>query len=230
MKTCIKCNLEKDDNLYYTKSNICKECKKLYQSNYTINNKEKIDKYRIDNKDVLSEKNIKYQKDRRENNSDEIVEYRKKYRLDNKEHLLKKESEYREINREKIRRIDKIYREANREKLYEIRKNKINNNPLLKSKERIRILIANSITKMGYTKKSRTHEILGCSFEFFKEYIDLQFKDDMSWDNHGEWHLDHKIPISYSESEQDLIDLNHYSNFQPLWAMDNLSKGNKWCD
>ena len=50
----------------------------------------------------------------------------------------------------------------------------------------------------------------------------------MSWDNHGEWHLDHKTPISWNETEEDLIKLNHYSNFQPLWAFDNLSKGNRY--
>lgn len=67
----------------------------------------------------------------------------------------------RERRREKIRISDKKYRTENRVKLREKRKEKINSSPLLKSKERIRILIANSITKMGYTKKSRTYEILG---------------------------------------------------------------------
>lgn len=83
---------------------------------------------------------------------------------------------------------------------------------------------------MGYSKKSKTQEILGCSFEFFKEYIESMFVEGMTWYNHGEWHLDHKIPISWSETEEDLIKLNHYTNFQPLWSHDNLSKGNRWSD
>jgi hypothetical protein len=80
---------------------------------------------------------------------------------------------------------------------------------------------------MGYTKKSRTYEILGCSFEEFKNYIDNQLSVGMSWDNHGEWHLDHKIPISFGKTEEEVIKLNHYTNFQPLWAYENLLKSNK---
>ena len=83
---------------------------------------------------------------------------------------------------------------------------------------------------MGYTKISRTHEILDCSFEFFKKYIEDQFIEGMTWENHGDWHLDHKIPISWSKTEADVIKLNHFSNFQPLWACDNIYKSNKWCD
>ncbi len=51
----------------------------------------------------------------------------------------------------------------------------------------------------------------------------------MTWENHGEWHIDHIIPISWGKTESEVIELNHYTNFQPLWAKDNLSKGNRWC-
>lgn len=50
----------------------------------------------------------------------------------------------------------------------------------------------------------------------------------MSWENHVKWHLDHIIPISYANSEEEIIKLNHFTNLQPLWATDNLSKGNRW--
>jgi hypothetical protein len=50
----------------------------------------------------------------------------------------------------------------------------------------------------------------------------------MSWENQGKWHLDHKTPISWSETEEEVVKLNHYTNFQPLWAEDNLSKGNRY--
>ena len=48
----------------------------------------------------------------------------------------------------------------------------------------------------------------------------------MSWSNHGKWHLDHIIPISSARTKEEAIKLNHYSNFQPLWAIDNLVKHN----
>jgi hypothetical protein len=49
----------------------------------------------------------------------------------------------------------------------------------------------------------------------------------MTLENHGEWHLDHIIPISSAETEEDIMLLNHYTNFQPLWWYDNLKKGAK---
>jgi len=54
------------------------------------------------------------------------------------------------------------------------------------------------------------------------------FIDEMSWENYGDWHLDHIIPSSWAENEEEIIKLNHYKNFQPLWAKDNLTKGNRW--
>ena len=50
----------------------------------------------------------------------------------------------------------------------------------------------------------------------------------MNWVNYGEWHIDHIIPISYAKSELEIYELNHYSNLQPLWSKDNLSKGNRF--
>jgi hypothetical protein len=49
----------------------------------------------------------------------------------------------------------------------------------------------------------------------------------MTWDNYGEWHIDHIIPLSSAKTESELIDLFNYKNTQPLWAKDNLSKGNR---
>jgi hypothetical protein len=49
----------------------------------------------------------------------------------------------------------------------------------------------------------------------------------MDWNNQGQWHLDHIYPVSLATNETHLIKLNHYTNFQPLWAIDNIKKGNK---
>lgn len=81
---------------------------------------------------------------------------------------------------------------------------------------------------MGYTKNNKTEIILGISFNEFKLYIEEQFIEGMSWDNHGEWHLDHKIPLSWAKTKEEVYDLNRYTNFQPLWQFDNLSKGNRY--
>lgn len=86
----------------------------------------------------------------------------------------------------------------------------------------IRYLIYISIKKQGYTKRSRTYKILGCTYEEFKIHLENQFTDGMTWENQGEWHLDHIYPVSLAKNEEELIKLNHYTNFQPLWAEDNL--------
>ena len=49
----------------------------------------------------------------------------------------------------------------------------------------------------------------------------------MNWENAGKWHLDHIYPVSLAKDEEELLKLNHYTNFQPLWAVDNIKKGNK---
>ena len=104
---------------------------------------------------------------------------------------------------------------------------RIQKNILKKINNRMRSNMWSAMKRQGYKKKSRTHEMLGCDFDFFKSYIEAQFKEGMTWDNHGLWHFDHIIPVSSAKSEEELIRLNHYSNFQPLWAEENLSKSNK---
>jgi hypothetical protein len=90
-----------------------------------------------------------------------------------------------------------------------------------------RTLISGSFYRKGYTKKSRTYQILGCTFEEFKLHIEKQFTIGMNWENKGKWHLDHIYPISLAKDEEELIRLNHYTNFQPMWAIDNIKKSNK---
>ena len=76
----------------------------------------------------------------------------------------------------------------------------------------------------GSTKTSKTTQILGCSFDEFREHIQSQWLPWMNWDNRGKyngeynhgWDLDHIIPISEANTEEELVKLNHYTNFQPL--------------
>ncbi|HKZ39936.1 MAG TPA: hypothetical protein VJ044_03190 [Candidatus Hodarchaeales archaeon] len=70
---------------------------------------------------------------------------------------------------------------------------------------------------------------LGCSLEEFRNHIEGQFLPEMSWDNHGEWHLDHIIPLASFDltDREQFLKAAHYSNYQPLWADENLRKGSK---
>ena len=98
---------------------------------------------------------------------------------------------------------------------------------LFRLSHNIRNLIYAYIKRGGYKKLSKTQEILGCTFEEFKIHIENQFTEGMNWFNHGEWEYDHIYPVSLAESEEHLYQLNHYTNFQPLWKIDNRRKFNK---
>jgi hypothetical protein len=78
-------------------------------------------------------------------------------------------------------------------------------------------------------KTDKTLNILGCSIDFLKIHLEVLFQSGMTWDNYGEWHIDHIKPLSkfdLTDSNQVLIACN-YNNLQPLWAIDNLRKGAK---
>lgn len=92
----------------------------------------------------------------------------------------------------------------------------------------IRSMISSYIKSCGIKKSKKSEEIIGCKFTDFKIHLESKFVDGMTWENYGLWHIDHIIPISYAKSEKDIYRLNHYSNFQPLWAKENLSKGNRF--
>ena len=98
---------------------------------------------------------------------------------------------------------------------------------MFKLKCSIRNLVRLSFKNLGYNKKSKTFQILGCtSMEFYK-HIESQFVDGMNWNNRKLWHIDHIIPVSLAKTEEELIKLNHYTNLRPFWAIDNIRKSNK---
>ena len=104
------------------------------------------------------------------------------------------------------------------------RKRRYRQDPLYRVKDNVVTLIANAFARSGYSKHSRTHNILGCSYSDFCTHIESQFVDHMSWNNRELWHLDHRVPVSLAENEQELLLLNRWENFQPLWAGVNIQK------
>lgn len=96
-------------------------------------------------------------------------------------------------------------------------------------KERIQSLICNSFIKKSIIKEELILNILGCTYEEFKIHIENQFQPWMSWDNYGKyngelnfgWDFDHIIPISSALTYEEIIKLNHYTNFQPLCSKTN---------
>lgn len=81
----------------------------------------------------------------------------------------------------------------------------------------------------GQYKSGSAVRDLGCSIDEFKKYMEYQFEAGMSWDNWGikGWHIDHIVPLTHFDltDREELLKAVHYSNLQPLWWKDNLSKG-----
>jgi hypothetical protein len=143
---------------------------------------------------------------------------------------LEADARYRLNNKEKEKERHKKYFENNKSKYYENTKKRKEKNPLLKLNLNIRSRIYNALKRVNQNKKAKTLDIIGCTFYECKIHIESQFKEGMSWENYNleTWHIDHIIPLSSAKTEEDLYKLFHYTNLQPLWAKENLSKFNKF--
>lgn len=153
----------------------------------------------------------------------------KEYYSENKEKILSK------VNKDRKKKYDieyrKIYYSKNKDKINRYLRlyyDKIKQNPLkkLEINTKSRIRAAFSVSK--WNKNNKTKDILGCDYNELFSYIESKFTDGMCWSKLGsEIHIDHIIPISSAKTEEDIINLNHHTNLQPLWAKDNLIKSNK---
>lgn len=70
--------------------------------------------------------------------------------------------------------------------------------------------------------------MLGYSALDLKTHIENQFIDGMSWNNWGDWHIDHIRPVSSFDKTEKPYIVNALDNLQPLWWKDNLEKGKKY--
>lgn len=103
---------------------------------------------------------------------------------------------------------------------------RLNSDPVYRFSFSVKNLVRKSFKRKGYTKRSKSQEIIGCDWIFFKAHIERQFLKGMSWELMGnEIHLDHITPLVTAKTIDDVISLNHFTNLRPMWAKDNLSKG-----
>jgi hypothetical protein len=162
-------------------------------------------------------------------NKDHLKEYRDSYHSARKGARNEASRQWKIRNPEKSKQTTADYRVKNKDQLRiwsrEYKKEKINTDPLFAMRNRVRVLILNKIRSRGYTKRSRTQEILGCDWGFFKSHIERQFLKGMTWENRSEWHIDHITPMATAVDEEEVIALNHFTNLRPMWAKDNLAKG-----
>ena len=201
---------------------ICNCCKTENTIENYHNNKRFPDGKNPTCKECNKERSLKYYY----NNIDKIKERTKTQR--NTEDYKVYRQKYLEENREEINRVKKLYKLNNREKVLQDKREyyqRKKNDPIFALSKRLRQRIYHIVN--GNNKSKSTLEVLGCSYEEFKIHIENQFTEEMSWDKLGDIHIDHIIPVSSVETIEEVYKLNHYTNLQPLWAKDNLSKYNK---
>jgi hypothetical protein len=90
----------------------------------------------------------------------------------------------------------------------------------------IKTRIYHAIRRSHNLKHARTLDLLGCSMPMLRRHLESMFKDGMTWQNHGQWHIDHIRPIASFDlsSHRAQCEAFHYTNLQPLWAIENRTK------
>lgn len=155
----------------------------------------------------------------------------KEWYLRNKDKMDVCVRDWQSNNREKMRANQSRYHQLHKIEIatykneYRKRKMKDDIQFRLKINLRHRLLVA-------LNKKQRGGSVirdLGCSILELKNYLESKFTEGMSWERRGEIHIDHIIPLSSFDltNREHFLKANHYTNLQPLWAVDNIRKGNK---
>ena len=137
-----------------------------------------------------------------DDNKEKVLSYKKEYYIKNKEYIVKKSTERTTKKRK--------------------------NEPLFRLLCNLRRRTNYAFKNVNANKTKSTKDLLGCEFDLAKIHIENKFTKGMNWENYGKWHIDHIIPLCSAENESELKKLCHYTNLQPLWAEDNLSKGGKY--
>ena len=150
-----------------------------------------------------------------------FAEYQREYHKNNYDKLSQKRKQY--YAKPKVRK-----RQTQWQNNY--CKERRDDDPLFRAKGNLRKRIRDCYRTSFWTKKSRNQEVLGCDYDTAFSHIEGLFKEGMSWDNYGDWHIDHIIPLCSATTVEELEALCHYTNLQPLWAEENILKGGKMPD
>lgn len=233
--------------LIFVISNLLKKCT-LCGVVQTINNFQIVDKRGSRRGQCKNCRRI-YNQEYRKKHRVQISEQRRRYRDKNEIHLRAKSKNYRYEHKEQIRKSKKRnyeaykktiyeYNKKNVEKIRERRRNYQKKRRLEDNNYRISCNLRSRLGKlMRGEKQGSAVQDLGCNLDEFIEYLESKFYlhpktgEQMGWDNYGQfgWHIDHIVPLClFDLTRRDhVIFACHYSNLQPMWAYENLSKNGK---
>jgi hypothetical protein len=191
------------------------QAQKAYSQQYYLLNRDRLldeqKQYQILNKEARK----KYRRQWDAKNKAIIKEKKKLYYLEHKQEFANRTKYYRATNPEAVKARRRIYETKKRQ-------DDINYKIAHNLRRRIRQTISN--------KTAVALSILGCSMDDFKTHLASKFLTGMTWENYGKWHVDHIKPCASFDlsSADEQAKCFHYSNLQPLWAVDNLKKGSKY--
>lgn len=254
MKKCAKCKKEKDEFNFHKQSrsldglnSYCKACSRLAAD---ASNKKKIEENKkLTHEQIWAKKkskkccvckqvkistdfNVDVWKSDGLNTScrDCMSVMLKQYRKDNPEKIKALNSKLYQENIEERKETQRNYYKENKEKLKpgarERERKALKTNKNFKIKRYMSDNLRKGLKKGGLAKNNRTEVYLGCTIAEFIEKLTSQFSEGMSWENYGEWHIDHIRPVASFDltKEEDKMFCFSYKNMQPLWAIDNTVK------
>ena len=174
--------------------------------------------YRLDNKEYCKQYHKQYYKQWSLDNKEYRKEYNKQYYLDNKEYIKEYHKQWRSDNKQYYKQYNKQRRKKD---------------PNFKLSSQCRDFVYRCLKSK---KTKHTFDILGYTPEMLKQRLEINFKSDMNWDNHGTlWHIDHikplckfnfVLPDGTPDYEQIRL-ANSLANLKPLYVQENLSKGGR---
>ena len=249
MKKCSHCKIEKNLNCFLKNKSrkdglqhTCKKCAETYRKDHKEKIKQQKKQYYLENKEhiqqqhrqykIVHKKQIKnYIKQYEKDHKEEIKQKKKQYCLENKKEISDQQKQYYKTHKQQ----KKQYATKHRKEINKYRKEKLKIDINFKIACNLRSRLSDALK--NNQKSGSAIRDLGCTIEEFKKWKSIDFprlsvgsKQYMCWNNYGKlWHIDHIIPLS-------LFDLTdpvqfkkavHYSNLQPMWASENLSKGNR---
>lgn len=246
-KCCSKCkNIQSVDVFYKCKassdgySSYCNDCSRQSTKRYVNNQRMKQNKTFVEYKKCFRCKETKvstlYNIDltKHDNLSSSCRDccnlYNKTYRLQKIEYFDKYNKQYYLDHQDVIKKENKEYylkhKDELRPKVRLYEKHRLKTDVIYRMKRYISDNIRKSLKKGFLIKNNKTETYLGCTIDFLKQHLESKFTQGMSWHNYGEWHIDHKKPCASFDlsTKEGQCKCFHYSNLQPLWAIDNITK------
>lgn len=240
MKKCKACGQEKPDSDYYkdkrTKDGLIANCKICHKAKCSSRRKRKKDEWEAkwEEDPILLETlklciscgeskpkkefGVNYENgDGRHSYCSECCTQKVMSSYDKEKHR-KYQKQWRKDNPDKVRENKRRWKTARRER-----------DPIFRLKESLYSRLRLAIKEQGAKKHTNTMKLVGCTLDELRAHLESQFKESMTWENYGEWHIDHIQPCAsfdLSDPEQQKACF-HYTNLQPLWAKDNLIKSDK---